>query len=138
MWTVQCENAGVAATGAFSGLPVSMMWMMRQQERFSGLPCGLSSVNHAGEGSTVQCENAATGAFSGLTVSMMWMMQQQDRFSGLPCGLSSVNDARENSTIQYTNTNIATTGALNDLTMSMMWVMQQQDPSVACHVHCPL
>ena len=43
------ENAGDAATGAFSGLTVSMMWMMQQQDRFSGLPCGLSSVNDAGD-----------------------------------------------------------------------------------------
>ena len=96
---------------------------MQQQDRFSGLPCGLSSVNDAGEGSTVQCENAgdaATGALSGLTVSMMWMMQQQDCFSGLPCGLSSVNDAGDAITVQCENAGDAATGAFSGLTVSMM------------------
>ena len=55
-----------------------MMWMMQQQDRFSGLPCGLSSVNDAGEGSTVQCENAGDAA--------TWSPQWLD-------GLNDVDDA---------------------------------------------
>ena len=96
---------------------------MQQQDSFSGLPCGLSSVNDAGDAT------ALSGA-------KMRLMQQQDRFSGLPCGLSSVNDAGEGSTVQCENAGDAATGALSGLTVSMMWM--------ACHVvmremqHCPV
>ena len=45
-------------------MTVSMMWMMQQQDRFSGLPCGLSSVNDAGD--------------AALSSAKMRVMQQQE------------------------------------------------------------